>query len=132
MVADKSVSKAVVTWNQQDVNDQFVAGRTAMMINGPWQVPVLDAQHEVDWAIAKFPVPRPGGKAVPPVGGTVMTVPKSDDSERERNAAKILNCLNTPANQLAWGEAVNNVPTRAAAARTYARQTPSSPPSPTW
>ena len=124
MVADKSVSKAVVTWNQQDVNDQFVAGRTAMMINGPWQVPVLDAQHEVDWAVAKFPVPRPGGKAVPPVGGTVMTVPKSDDSERERNAAKILNCLNTPANQLAWGEAVNNVPTRAAAARTYARQNP--------
>lgn len=53
-----------------------------------------------------------------------MTVPKSDDSERERNAAKILNCLNTPANQLAWGEAVNNVPTRAAAARTYARQNP--------
>ncbi|GAA2613726.1 sugar ABC transporter substrate-binding protein [Streptomyces axinellae] len=124
LVADESVSRAVVTWNQQDVNDQFVAGRTAMMINGPWQVPVLEAQHKVDWAVAEFPVPEAGGKAVAPVGGTVMTVPKSDDRERERNAAKILDCLNTPADQLAWGEAANNVPTRAAAARTYARQHP--------
>ncbi|WP_326686319.1 MULTISPECIES: sugar ABC transporter substrate-binding protein [unclassified Streptomyces] len=124
MVADRSVSKAVVNWNQQDVNDQFVAGRAAMMVNGPWQVPVLDAQDKVDWAVAKFPVPEADGKAVPPVGGTVMTVPKSDDSEREKNAAKILNCLNIPGNQLDWGEAVNNVPTRAAAARTYAKQNP--------
>ncbi|MBQ0862434.1 MULTISPECIES: sugar ABC transporter substrate-binding protein [unclassified Streptomyces] len=124
MVADRSVSKAVVNWNQQDVNDQFIAGRTAMMINGPWQVPVLEAQDKVDWAVAKLPVPEAGGKAVPPVGGTVMTVPKSDDSAREKNAAKILNCLNTPENQLDWGEAVNNVPTRAAAARTYAKQNP--------
>ncbi|AXK35773.1 sugar ABC transporter substrate-binding protein [Streptomyces armeniacus] len=124
LVADKSVSKAVVNWNQQDVNDQFVAGRTAMMINGPWQVPVLAAQKDVDWAVADMPVPEAGDTAVTPIGGTVMTVPRNEDDSREKNAAKILNCLNTPENQLAWGEAVNNVPTRAAAARTYARQNP--------
>lgn len=124
MVADKSVSKAVVNWNQQDVNDQFVAGRAAMMINGPWQVPVLSAQQKVDWDVAGIPVPESGGKAVSPIGGTVMTVPKSDDTDREKNAAKILNCLNSPKNQLAWGQAMNNVPARTTAARTYAAKNP--------
>ncbi|MGW1835051.1 sugar ABC transporter substrate-binding protein [Streptomyces sp. NPDC002067] len=124
LVADRSVSRAVVNWNQQDVNDQFIAGRAAMMINGPWQVPVLEAQQKVDWAVAKIPVPEAGGKAVSPIGGTVMTVPRSDDPAREKNAARILRCLNTPANQLAWGEAVNNVPTRTSAARAYADQNP--------
>ncbi|GAA0481416.1 sugar ABC transporter substrate-binding protein [Streptomyces olivaceiscleroticus] len=124
LVADRSVSKAVVNWNQQDVNDQFVAGRAAMMINGPWQVPVLDAQKKTRWAVATIPVPEAGGTAVAPIGGTVMTVPKSDTPERERNAAKILDCLNTPRNQLAWGKATNNVPTRTTAARSYAEQSP--------
>ncbi|POX43315.1 ABC transporter substrate-binding protein [Streptomyces sp. Ru73] len=124
LVADGSVSKAVVNWNQQDVNDQFLAGRAAMMINGPWQVPVLDAQRKTRWAVATIPVPEAGGTAVPPIGGTVMTVPKSDAPDRERNAAKILDCLNSPANQLAWGQASNNVPTRTAAARRYAQRNP--------
>lgn len=124
LVRDGSASRSVVTWNQQDVNDQFVSGRAAMMVNGPWQVPVLDAQDEVDWAVASIPVPEPGTDPVPPIGGTVMTVPKSDDPERERNAARILTCLNTERNQLAWGERVNNVPTRVAAAEAYRQAQP--------
>lgn len=124
LVTDGSVSKSVVSWNQQDVNDQFLAGRTAMMINGPWQVPVLGAQHKVDWAVATIPVPRAGERAVPPIGGTVMTVPKNPERSRERNAGKILNCLNSADNQLRWGTSVNNVPTRAGAAAAYVKQNP--------
>ncbi|MEU8569577.1 sugar ABC transporter substrate-binding protein [Streptomyces pathocidini] len=125
LVADGSASKSVVNWNQQDVNDQFVAGRAAMMINGPWQVPVLSAQKKVDWAVASIPVPEAGKDAVPPIGGTVMAVPKNgEDPVRERDAAKVLNCLNTEKNQLQWGESVNNVPTRAAAAQAYGLQNP--------
>ncbi|MEO3752033.1 sugar ABC transporter substrate-binding protein [Streptomyces sp. B6B3] len=119
-----SASRSVVNWNQQDVNDQFLSGRTAMMINGPWQVPVLDAQDDVDWAVASIPVPEAGQDPVPPIGGTVMTVPKNDDREREENAAAILNCLNSQGNQLAWGERVNNVPTRADAADAYRAANP--------
>ncbi|RMI35913.1 ABC transporter substrate-binding protein [Streptomyces triticirhizae] len=118
------VSRSVVNWNQQDVNDQFLSGRAAMMINGPWQVPVLDAQDEVDWAVAAIPVPEAGRDPVPPIGGTVMTVPKNDDRERERNAGRLLSCLNSEENQLAWGERVNNVPTLAAAAERYREQNP--------
>jgi multiple sugar transport system substrate-binding protein len=126
LVDDGSVSQSVVNWNQQDVNDQFLSGRTAMMINGPWQVPVLDAQDEVDWAVASIPVPQAGDDAVPPIGGTVMTVPRNEDGDRgrEENAGAILNCLNSQDNQLAWGERVNNVPTRPDAAQAYREANP--------
>ncbi|RBM07268.1 sugar ABC transporter substrate-binding protein [Streptomyces sp. PT12] len=125
LVDDGSASRSVVNWNQQDVNDQFISGRAAMMINGPWQVPVLSAQDDVDWAVASIPVPEAGGDPVPPIGGTVMAVPRNDgDREREENAGRILTCLNSEENQLAWGERVNNVPTRASAAAAYREQNP--------
>lgn len=60
LVTSKSASSAVVTWNQQDVNDQFIAGRAAMMINGPWQVPVLGAHKDLKWEVAPVPVPEAG------------------------------------------------------------------------
>ncbi|MFD5316369.1 extracellular solute-binding protein [Streptomyces sp. NPDC127098] len=120
-----SASRSVVNWNQQDVNDQFISGRAAMMINGPWQVPVLDGQTDVDWAVASIPVPQAGGDPVPPIGGTVMTVPRNDDApERVSNAGRVLECLNSEENQLAWGERVNNVPTRAEAAQAYREANP--------
>ena len=53
-----------------------------------------------------------------------MTVPKNSDTDRERNAGAILNCLNSEQNQLGWGERVNNVPTRADAAQAYREQNP--------
>ncbi len=41
LVDDGSASKSVVNWKQSDVNDQFIAGKAAMMLNGPWQIPAL-------------------------------------------------------------------------------------------
>ncbi|MFI6345406.1 extracellular solute-binding protein [Streptomyces sp. NPDC050560] len=124
LVAQKSASSAVVTWNQQDVNDQFIAGRTAMMVNGPWQVPVLGQHKDLHWAVAPIPVPQAGKPPVPPIGGTVMTIPRTDDKDRQHTAARIINCLNERRNQVAWGEAVNNVPTVAAATEQYKKQNP--------
>ncbi|WP_431037431.1 extracellular solute-binding protein [Streptomyces sp. P6-2-1] len=124
LVSAKSASSAVVTWNQQDVNDQFLAGRAAMMINGPWQVPVLNAHKDLHWAVAQIPVPEAGQSAQPPIGGTVMTLPKTGHPDRQRTAAKILNCLNEQRNQIDWGESVNNVPTMRAAAQQYKKQNP--------
>ena len=41
LVDEGSVSKSAVNWKQTDVNDQFIAGKAAMMLNGPWQIPAL-------------------------------------------------------------------------------------------
>src|SRR3954454_24554471 len=54
---DKSVSKSALNWTQADVNDQFRAGKAAMMVNGPWQFPVLDADKSLHYAVVKIPAP---------------------------------------------------------------------------
>lgn len=41
LVKDGSMSKEVINWTQADVLKQFSAGKIAMMINGPWQLPEL-------------------------------------------------------------------------------------------
>jgi multiple sugar transport system substrate-binding protein len=124
LVDEKVTSSAVVTWNQQDVNDQFIAGRAAMMVNGPWQVPVLNGHKNLHWAVAAIPVPDAGRPPVPPIGGTVMALPQTGDPGRQGTAAKIINCLNEAKNQVAWGESVNNVPTLKSASAQYKAQNP--------
>ncbi|MFC5468578.1 ABC transporter substrate-binding protein [Cohnella suwonensis] len=41
LIKDGSMSKEVINWTQSDVMKQFAAGKLAMMINGPWQLPEL-------------------------------------------------------------------------------------------
>ncbi|MFI5754615.1 extracellular solute-binding protein [Streptomyces sp. NPDC051569] len=124
LVDSKVTSSAVVNWNQQDVNDQFIAGRAAMMVNGPWQVPTLNEHKNLHWAVATVPVPVAGKAPVAPMGGTVMTLPKNGDATKQKTAAKILNCLNEEKNQVAWGEGVNNIPTKDTAAAQYKAKNP--------
>lgn len=41
LVKDGSMSKEVINWTQSDAMKQFIAGKAAMMINGPWQLPEI-------------------------------------------------------------------------------------------
>ncbi|MFC5529864.1 ABC transporter substrate-binding protein [Cohnella yongneupensis] len=41
LIKDGSMSKEVINWTQSDVMKQFAAGKLAMMVNGPWQLPEL-------------------------------------------------------------------------------------------
>ncbi|MCL6527215.1 MAG: sugar ABC transporter substrate-binding protein [Thermaceae bacterium] len=53
---DKSVSKAVIGWSQGDVYQQFIAGKCAMMINGPWQLPNFKKDKVAfKWNVAPWP-----------------------------------------------------------------------------
>ena len=57
LVDEGSVSKSAV-WKQADVNDQFIAGKAAMMLNGPWQIRRQKAK--VDFGVARSrSTPRP-------------------------------------------------------------------------
>ncbi|HEX2926427.1 MAG TPA: ABC transporter substrate-binding protein [Ruminiclostridium sp.] len=56
MVRDGSISKEVMNWVQSDVLKQFEAGKVAMMINGPWQVPTLKKEApNLKWNVALIP-----------------------------------------------------------------------------
>ena len=58
LVDEGSVSKSAVNWKQSDVNDQFIAGKAAMMLNGPWQIPSLQ-KAKVDFGVARSRSTRP-------------------------------------------------------------------------
>ncbi|MFE7412996.1 ABC transporter substrate-binding protein [Streptomyces laurentii] len=125
LVKSGSMSTSVLNWNQADVHDQFAAGRTAMMINGPWRIPALKADEKLKWGVAPVPVPRAGQPPVTPLGGEVWTVPRSDSTARQKKAARVLGCLNTPANTRALAAQHLTVPSRAGVAAEYAEANPS-------
>ena len=54
LVDDGSMSKAVANYTQEDARTQFVTGKTAMMINGPWELQNLK-EAGVDFGVAELP-----------------------------------------------------------------------------
>ncbi|MFG2576713.1 extracellular solute-binding protein [Streptomyces sp. NPDC048481] len=125
LVRSGSMSRSVLNWTQADVHDQFVAGRTAMMVNGPWRISALNKAGNLHWGVAPLPVRRAGQTLVTPLGGEVWTVPRSPSTARQKKAAQVLACLNDPARTLALAERNFTVPSRPAVAARYARRTPS-------
>ncbi len=56
LVKDGSMSKEVMNWVQSDVLKQFMAGKVAMMFNGPWQVPTLKKDApDLKWNVTLIP-----------------------------------------------------------------------------
>ncbi len=120
----KSVSKSALTWSQSDVNDQFIAGKAAMMINGPWQYPALKAVPSLHWGVAPIPTPTAGGVSVSPLGGEGWTLPDTGNTTNEAIAAKVLVCLNSDANQMKIGLVGGVIPTKIKLAKAYVKQAP--------
>jgi multiple sugar transport system substrate-binding protein len=124
LIKDGSLSKSTVSWTQADVNDQFMAGNAAMMINGPWQVETLNTDKSLHWGIAPIPVPRAGATSVGPLGGAVLTVPDTGDTERERMAGRIVACLSSEKEQLTYALNSWMVPANEKAAAVWRRRVP--------
>ncbi|MEZ0094863.1 extracellular solute-binding protein [Streptacidiphilus sp. EB129] len=125
LVKSGSMSASVLNWTQSDVSDQFVAGRTAMMVNGPWRISDLNEAKGLHWGVAPIPVPQAGQTPVTPLGGEVWTVPQSASRARQEKAAKVLACLNDSTTMLALAREHFTVPSRSAVASRYAEQVPS-------
>ncbi|MGW6062117.1 sugar ABC transporter substrate-binding protein [Streptomyces sp. NPDC055189] len=124
LVRSGSMSKSVLNWTQADVHDQFAAGRTAMMINGPWRIAALNNDKNMNWGVAPVPVPRAGQAPITPLGGEVWTVPQNSSKDRQEKAAEVLACLNSAPNTLTLAEQHFTVPSRTAVAARYAEQDP--------
>jgi multiple sugar transport system substrate-binding protein len=124
LVDDGSASKSVVNWKQADVNDQFIAGNAAMMLNGPWQIPALD-KAKVDYGVVPFPVDQPGQPSVAPLGGEAWTVPMTGDTARMTKAAELVKCMNSDDNQMRRAKEGGLVPTKLALAAQFKQEVPS-------
>jgi len=122
--SDGSMSSSVVNWSQADVDDQFKAGNAAMMVNGPWQFPVLNGVSELHYGVVPIPVPKAGQATVSPLGGETWTVPNTGNRTKEQLAAKVVQCLNSNTNQLLLGKKRQVVPTKLALLPRFVKANP--------
>ncbi|MCW8200256.1 extracellular solute-binding protein [Verminephrobacter aporrectodeae subsp. tuberculatae] len=125
LVQSGAVSKSVVNWSQSDVNDQFIAGKAAMMINGPWNMPKLNQSTGLDYGIAQIPVNIAGQTPITPLGGEMWTVPRTGDKGKMALAARFIECINSDENQLALAEQRLTVPTKTALLPQFVAKVPS-------
>ncbi|WP_328461201.1 sugar ABC transporter substrate-binding protein [Streptomyces sp. NBC_00448] len=123
LVSAGSASKSVVTWTQADVNDQFGAGNAAMMVNGPWQLPTLDANKKLHFGIVPIPVPNAAAKPVTPLGGETWTVGHSN-AAREAKAVKVVKCLLGHDESAKWSKDAGYIPSNQQAAAQLAHSDP--------
>ena len=50
------MSRDVINWTQGDANQQFMNGKAAMQINGPWNVPNIERDApDLNWGVALIP-----------------------------------------------------------------------------
>ncbi|WP_037578141.1 sugar ABC transporter substrate-binding protein [Phaeacidiphilus oryzae] len=123
LVASGSASKSVVSWNQNDVADQFTSGNAAMMVNGSWTLPALDQQKNLHYGVVPLPTPQAGQKPVVALGGEVGAIPATGTAT-QKAAAKVLSCILSEPTMLAWDKSHAYIPTRQSTAQTFARQNP--------
>lgn len=124
LVSSGSASRSVVTWDQADVRDQFIAGNAAMMVNGPWQLPVLKKDPNLHYGVVPIPAPRAGVAPIAPLGGETWTIPRTGDPARQAKAAKIVECLNSDASQDSIARQRSTVPTRTSLDAAFVAQNP--------
>jgi multiple sugar transport system substrate-binding protein len=124
LVDSGSASKSVVTWSQADVNDQFIAGKAAMMLNGPWQIPSLE-KAKVNFGVVPFPVNTADQTSTAPLGGEAWTVPRTGDKAKMGKAAELVKCMNSDENQVARAKDGGLVPTKLALADKFRTDVPS-------
>ena len=124
LVKSGSVSSSALNWTQADVKDQFVAGKAAMMVNGPWQIPTLDKESALHYGVVNIPVKDSSKTAVGPLGGEVWTVPQTGNKAKQAKAAEIVACMNSDVNQLAMAKARNTIPSKSTLAAQFASENP--------
>jgi multiple sugar transport system substrate-binding protein len=122
--SDGSMSKSSITWAQADVNNQFIAGKAAMMINGPWQLPALNATKGLHFASVSIPTPDASTSIVSPLGGETFTVPNTGDKAKMTLAGKFVGCLNSAAMQPKIATVSGNVPSNETVAAAWAKTHP--------
>jgi len=124
LVQDGYASSSVVNWSQNDVNDQFIAGKAAMMVNGPWNMPALEAAEGLHYAAVPLPVPEAGDTLEAPLGGEAFTVPRTGNPDKMAKAGDFVACVTRGEHQLAMATGRGAVPSDTEVAAEAAAENP--------
>src|SRR5262245_11172526 len=126
LIDDKSASKDCLNWSQTPAaSTQFIDGKAAMMVNGPWNFSAL-AQGKMfygkQYGIVPVPVRVPGQHVVVPLGGEDWMISKSGDSATQQMAYEYIKGMQTPSMELKLAKLFGYLPARISVAKTYVKQ----------
>jgi multiple sugar transport system substrate-binding protein len=126
LVTDGSASKACLTWSQTpSATGQFIAGKAAMMVNGPWNFPTLNLAHMYygkQFGIVPVPVRVPGQHVIVPLGGEDWMLSDTANSAEQQMAYQYISGLQAPSEELTLAKAFGYLPGKEAVAKTYLQQ----------
>jgi len=88
LIDDGSMSEAVSNYTQEDARTQFITGKSAMMINGPWELSTLTKDAQFDWDVA--PLPKDKRAATSMGGENVVVMNGAKQSDAAVKLAKYL------------------------------------------
>jgi multiple sugar transport system substrate-binding protein len=108
LVTSGQMSKGIVNWDQQAVLGQFQNGRAALMVNGPWQIPVIESETpDLKWEVATLPEDAQGASVL---GGENLAITKA--SKNVDAAWEFLVWSQEPDNLLTYNTIAGKIPSR--------------------
>jgi multiple sugar transport system substrate-binding protein len=126
LIDDGSASKACLNWSQTPAaSSQFIAGKAAMMVNGPWNFSALNEGkmfYGKQFGIVPVPTRVAGKQVIVPLGGEDWMISKSGGSEAQQLAFEYIQGMQTPAMSLKLAKLFGYLPPKIAVAKTYVKQ----------
>ena len=126
LIDDGSASKDCLNWSQTPAaSTQFIDGKAAMMVNGPWNFPTINQTkmfYGKQFGIVPVPIRVAGQHVVVPLGGEDWMISKSGDSATQQMAFEYINGMQTPAMELKLAKLFGYLPGKIAVAKTYVKQ----------
>ena len=126
LIDDGSASKDCLNWSQTPaVSTQFIDGKAAMMVNGPWNFPTMNQNkmfYGKQFGIVPVPVRVPGQHVIVPLGGEDWMISKSGGSAAQQMAFAYINGMQTPAMELKLAKLFGYLPGKPAVAKIYVKQ----------
>lgn len=107
MASNNFMSKEALNQKQSDTVVQFSTGKTAMMINGTWQIPLLRKEGKVNWNVVQLPINKQGGTIL---GGENWAITSA--SKHKDIAFDIIKFANEPENLKSFLQAAGRLPSR--------------------
>jgi multiple sugar transport system substrate-binding protein len=127
MVTDGSASKSVLTWGDPDLTEQFLHAKAAMLEDGPWILPVLNAagwKYNDQYGIVPIPVRMPGQTVIAPLGGETMNIGAGGSSAQQHAAWEWIAGMQQPTTMIHLTSMMYYLPTKPAVIAQYLRGGP--------
>ena len=126
LISDGSASKSCLTWSQTPAaSTQFIDGKAAMMVNGPWNFPTMNLAKQFygkQFGVVPVPTRVAGQHVVVPLGGEDWMVSKSGGSAAQQLAFDYIQGMQTPAMELQLAKLFGYLPAKTSVAQTYITQ----------